>query len=273
MIYPLQSFTEDLEVGGYTIPFSFTLPEHIPSSFHYKFLDTQASIKYKFQAEFKGQSGEVIKGSQIIQIRQSSYSYQTDLTEKKIASLKTWCCYEKGKSEINVSYPQDTYSPSQNAIFHVSTDNSQSQLAINEIECEFICTLRIKGSESDSYVVSNILMKKSEKIRIEAGTDEQLKPVDFCLNFEEIEDKLENMYTTKGKLIECVYRNKVSAVPDGYFMCCGDYASVCSVIHIVPSHVIKTELPKPPPGWDPKVLDTVELKYDTNFEARDEEKN
>jgi hypothetical protein len=172
-----------------------------------------------------------------------------------------------------VDYPQDTYCPSESATFHVITNNSESFLPITAIKCDFSYNLRIKGNYGDSYLVGENLITQKEIVNIPAGSSEMLKPVEFCLKFDQVREKLEKMFSTKGTLIECFYWNKIEAEVDGNCMCCGEYPMVKSAINIVPSVRILETLPQKPNGWDPKMMDVVHLEFNEKFDVPYEKKD
>ena len=267
--YPIYNFDHGLAEGGYCLPFSFRLPDHIPSSFNYQnessffsSTPTSAVIKYKFFGKFIGLSNELIKGKQQVTVRHLSYSFEKSLEQKVKANFKTWCCVQKGSCELSVSYPQDSYNPTQNAKFHAIVDNSQSKLSILQMVCRFGYTMRLKDDYNRTFVVKKNLIEKRMSYTMNAGQQEKSQQIEFDIDLREVQETLRHMFTTKNNLIECIYTNDIEAVPDGCCMCCGDYAKIISPINIVPNIVAEHVVPQVPAGWAPQMLNSVELHYD-----------
>lgn len=265
--YPIYQFDHGLEPGGYSLPFCFRLPENIPSSLSFSEGSTGAHIFYKFHAKFVGISGEVIKGKEIIHMRQAVYALQRDLAQKKNAVLKTWCCVNKGSCEVDVSYPQDTFNPLQHATFYAIVDNSLSKLSITSVTCNFGFTLRLREDGSQTFLVKRTVISKTIPLSIPPGTCGKSNPIEFTLHFDDVRAVLENMFTTRGHLIECIYTTEIEARTDGSCMCCGDYANIISPINIIPSLTYVAPPPPRPQDWSPTILDSVTLAYDTKYDV------
>jgi hypothetical protein len=271
--YPVYNFEHGVEVGGYSLPFSFNLPENISSSFSYESGTTQAHIKYKFFGKFIGLSNELIKGKQEVIVRHLSYSCEKTLEQKIKANFKTWCCVDKGSCEVSISYPQDTYNPSQNARFYAIVDNSQSKLSVNEVTCRFGFTLRMKDNFMGSHIVKCNLIESKAPVVMTPGQQGKSHQIEFNLDFSTVAGTLAHMFTTKNNLIECIYNNDIEAQTDGCCMCCGDYARVTSNISIVPNIVSLPVQPQIPDGWAPHFLQGVNLHFDAKNEIPLTERN
>ena len=265
--YPIYNFDHGLDIGGYTLPFCFRLPDNIPSSLSYSEGRTLASIEYKFHAKFVGISGEIIKGKEIIHMRQAVYTLQKDLAQKKTAVLRTWCCINKGTCEVDVSYPQDTYSPSEKGKFYAIVDNSLSKLSITSATCKFGYSLRLREDGASTNLIRNTLITKTIPLSIPPGTCGKSNPVEFTIDFDEAREVLARMLTTKGNLIECVYTTDIEAQTDGFCMCCGDYANVISPLNIIPNLSCVLQPPPKPQNWSPTMLDSVSLAFDTRYDV------
>ena len=267
--YPIYNFDHGLAEGGYSLPFSFRLPEHIPSTFSYQpgsslfeTGPTSAVIKYKFFGKFVGLSNELIKGKQEVTVRHLSYSFEKSVEQKVKANFKTWCCVQKGSCELSVSYPQDSYNPSQNAKFYAIVDNSQSKLSIVQVVCRFGYTMRLRDNQNRTHLVKKNLIEKRLSLTMKAGQQEKSQQVEFDIDFREVQETLRHMFTTKNNLIECIYTNDIEAETDGCCMCCGDYAKIVSPINIIPNILAEHVAPQIPQGWAPQMLNSVELHYD-----------
>ena len=192
--YPIYNFDHGLAEGGYSLPFSFRLPEHIPSSFDYHKEFSlfggdaiTAVIKYKFFGKFVGLSNEVIKGKQQVTVRRLSYTFEKSVEQKVRAYFKTWCCLNKGSCELSVSYPQDSYNPTQNAKFFAIVDNSQSKIPILQVVCRFGYTMRLKDDHNYAHVVKKNLIEKRLILNMNAGQQEKSQQIEFDIDLNEVQ--------------------------------------------------------------------------------------
>jgi hypothetical protein len=266
--YPLFSFDRGLLPGGYSFPFSLVLPTNIPGTFAYSLGTTHASITYRLHASLDCHGSKPIVGDCPVKIRQAALGCNTNLNQYKCAKMKTWCCKDQGLCKINVSYPQDAYHPSQVASFYAEIDNSLSKLCVNSVFCRFQYKIRLRSNGGATEFIRRNVIVEEIPVKIAPGANllNDLG-VEIKLNLPARRQLLENMYSTKGALIECMYTNVVGAQMDGTCMCCGDKPSVESVMYIVPNMIIvPTAPPQPPPDWNPQVYSEVRCQYDGKYE-------
>ena len=255
------TWDDGLKAGDYSIPFAFTLPDQLPGTFKYSKDSVKAEIIYTFQVILQCNSQNLTKGKTYFAIQHPADSFNSNLKLSKSANMKTWCCYNKGTCRLDVSYPQDTYHPSQIASFFVEVDNSESLLQVNGVTCRLVMEMRIRDNYSGSKVLKNEII--SETVRVRIGTGEKLvftDGVQINLNLPLKMQSFESMFSTKGKLIECMYMNEISANMNGIMMCCGDTPTVKSVINIVPNFVYSVPERQPPDNWNPLIYDQVIIK-------------
>ena len=234
----------------------------------YQLGSTKAEIKYKFHAKLISQRNEKLKGRTFINVRQQAFNYNMNVNIEKSAKLSSWCCKNKGYCKIHVSYPQDTYNPSQVADISAVVDNSNSLLSVTGISYRFFYSLRLKCSGKETHFSSRTLLSGDIPKRIPAG--ESLlnqSGIEIKLNLPSKINELANMYSTKGQLIDCMYTNEVSATMDGSCMCCGDNPSVQSIMTIVPNVIMPPSAPEAPSDWNPVMLEPVSLHYDSRYEV------
>lgn len=248
--------------GQYSLPFSFTIPDNIPSSFHYNRGSTQAHISYSVRGLIQSMSNSRIKGKTQVFIKQAVGMFNLNLKLEKFARMRSWC-FGKGNCAIKVEYPQDTYNPSQIANFYVDVDNSESKVDVTGINCILYFTLRMKDNHYGSTFIKEEVIRETVRLNIPSGTRvHQDSGIAISLNLPTKLHTLNEMFTTKGKLIECIYTNVVSAVMDAYCMCCGDNPSIETFMNIVPNIILQPSAPVAPPGWSPEILSSVAIQYE-----------
>lgn len=269
--YPVLSWNSGLYQGGYSIPFSFRLPQNIPGSFSYHMGSTDASISYKIHIKLSGVSGEKIAGKTEIHIHQGfDPNFSAQISQNVNARLKTWCCVDQGYCKLNVAYPQNSYHPSQVAVCMAEVDNSESQLSVTRIMVRFFYSIRLKTNNNRTHFVSDSLIRTSVPVRIAAGANLlNASAVEIKLDLPSVRHILQSMYTTRGKLIECLYTNEVEAEMEGSCMCCGTLPKIQSYMNIVPNLVMpQASAPSAPPDWHPQMLQSISLQYDPQYEVQ-----
>ena len=264
---PIFVFDRQLEIGGYSIPFTFLLPNDIPGTFLCEKYDMKAEVSYKFHAKLISKNDEKLKGRALVNVRQQAVNYVADVNVEKSAKLKTWCYKKQGECKIQASYARDTYTPSQVADISVVVDNSSSLLDVTGISYQFYYTLLLRSSRVATNYSTGTLFTGFIPKRITPGDSLLNKSsVEIKLNFPSKIKPSHTMYSIKGKLIECMYTSRVTAEMDGSCMCCGDSPSLKTIISIVPNLIMAPSAPEAPPDWNPVVLDPISLNYDPAFE-------
>jgi Arrestin (or S-antigen), N-terminal domain len=264
--YPLFRW-DFLEPGQYSVPFNFCIPSHIPSSFKYSVGSTLGHIEYKFHARLLDQSQKKIKNKIEVATYNNDFSHHYNYSIDKEAKLITWCCSDKGYCKIDLMYPDDVYSSSQVAKIFVKVDNTKSSLTVKKIDWRLYYKVILKDDNGFNHIIVSNLIQNDIKVDIVGGSmliDNSNLEIDVDLP--SVANKFDHMYTTKGKLVECVHMIEVFAEMDGWLMCCGDTPAVQSIINIVPElpplPVIET-----PSGWNPQVFSLVTVPYDPNYEV------
>lgn len=266
--YPIYKWDYDMPVGGYSLPFTFLLPNNVPGSFHYASNTTLASIQYKFHAKLIGINGEKLKGRAVIQVKQASFGYNTNIQASKHANMKTWCCYDKGICKVSTVFPQDTYNPTETVNCIAEIDNSASKLDVLSVSCGLVSSIRLKCSGTHTHFVKQTIVSQTIPNVIKAGTSPLINSnVEMSLNLASRINELSEMHSTTGKLIECMYTLEVSANTEGSCMCCGDTPKVETIAKIIPNSLIEPSAPVAPPNWNPSVLQPVRLEYDQKYEV------
>lgn len=262
----IYSWPTTLLPGQYSLPFCFILPENIPSSFHYKSGSTEADIVYRIQGFVQSISNQKIKGKTRISIKQAVGKFNSNLKIEKRASIKS-CCFSQGNCKISVSYPQDTYNPTQIANFYAEIDNSGSKVAVTGVNCRLFFSLRIKDTYKRIKFIKEEVLRETAHLRIAPGQSLlQSSSASLSLNLPSKKHLLDEMFSTKGSLIECIYTNEVNAIMDTSCMCFGDQPSISTYMNIVPNLIVQPSAPVAPPGWNPEVLNRVSVSYEPRYE-------
>lgn len=268
---PIFKWDSSLNPGGYSLPFNFVLPSNIPNSFQYVNGPTKANIKYKFYAKLESVTNEELHAKTLIQIQQGSFTYNENILTYKQVKLNTWCCCNQGECKISVMFPQELYTHTQAITCMVEIDNSQSKLDILEVACRLKLSLRLKCSGSKTYFRKFAVYSQSLTYLIGAGTGPTTNaPLAMSLNLASQNDFFKNMYSTSGKLIDCIYRVQVKAITNGVCMCCGQIPKVYHFVKIVPNAVSVPIVSQAPDNWNSSILRQVSLQYGSKYEVPQE---
>lgn len=273
--YLLYNWPSGLKAGGYSLPFSFQLPDNIPGSFLYHLPETiwskkiKANISYYLQCRLITLNKEKIKAKSKITIFRPTKSLITNIVAQKEAKLSTWCCIKQGTCYLKAYIPQDTYNPSHSIHITAEVDNSKSSLNIHDLECELLCSLRLRDNNGNVTYRNSTILDHIERIKISSG-DSLLSnsAVELKLNLPSIIHVLQKMYSTSSHLIECAFYIKIEANMDGFFRCCGEHPIVQQAVQIVPDLVYcSPPLIEAPHDWMPQTLDQVNVVYSSEYEV------
>ena len=265
---PIYSWNDGLMPGSYSLPFNFVLPTNIPGSFYYHSA-SQVDIIYKFQGIVVSSTHKKIKGKTPIFIKQYIQNFNTNIEKSRTVRMKSCCCIDKGICSLNVTYPQDTYSPSQIANFYVEVNNSDSKLNVVSITSRLMCSISIRDNFNRRSFIGFEVLRETINVRISPG--EALlnnSGVAISLNLPSVKMDLNNMCTTYGRLIECIYTNEIRANVDGTCLSSNNLPSIRSTMYIVPNEISRPPMPVEPEGWNPVVLERVSLNFVDKPEAR-----
>jgi Arrestin (or S-antigen), N-terminal domain len=258
------TFPDTIQPGGIQIPFTFKLPFKIPGTFAYCKGNNSASIIYKLHAKIINKENRNYKGEIPIRIIQPLYQNVQSIRLEKKARLRTWCCVNQGDLLLNVRHQQDSYTPSQVARFVVNANNSNSKLNITSLRGKLTYLIRLRSDNGHSNTFFGHVIETKANVKIAAG-DSLLAntDVEMALDLPLARELLDNMYTTRGNLIECTYNIDVGADLDGTCMCCGDAPSIATPMIIVPDVVFLPPVPlTPPPNWNPVELQHAYVTYE-----------
>ena len=270
---PIYQWNNPLPIGGYSLPFTFTLPENMPGSLNSSGRGYKAKIEYKLFAKLMSRNNENLKAAIPIHIIETNFPLQANVSVSRTAVLTTWCCIGQGTSSINVVFPQDMYNASQVAIVNARIDNSLSNLDVVGVSCRLSYSLRLRSNAGWSHFVNREITSGYFPVNIPAGTSpKNTSPVQMQINLPAFMSTLNRMHSTEGKLITCTYHVVVKAHMNSLFICCGNLPTTETIMKIVPTEFDLPTLPPPPMHWNPVMLNPVALQYDARYEVPKQQK-
>jgi len=183
-IADVYTWSSEVMVGQYTIPFSFLLPPGIPASFNQTGKGYCAYVIYKIEAFLQPtiEKDPKLKYKQAFVVKDIPLPEYSKLILKD-ESFVVWggpvCykCYNKGNIIIKTNFDKDSYTPGEFLKVDIQIDNSQSQVKCGRLffYLKHKITLKAKGTTWDNEVALN----HKEFPAIEAGAPVQRRSFEF----------------------------------------------------------------------------------------------
>lgn len=216
--------------GQYQFPFSFYLPENIPSTFFYKWEDfcksSYAQVSYHVKVVIKNKQKDLkLKSKQefVVNLNKDLYFSNTKKIEK-YKQIKTCCVYDKGNVKLSGSFEKDSYYPDQNAKCLLEVENN-SEVGLCKIEAAFVQMIGIRTGTRVFYRndILNVISVEKEINPKEKrlAADNRALILKFKLEgLESPQNKETQSFThyntnTYGSLVECQYYLDIEIKYDG----------------------------------------------------------
>lgn len=274
LLVPMYSWAV-LMPGQYTIPFSFMLPQDLPSSFHQEASKLVGDISYWLEARLEPamKGSAKLKYKQAFVVRQPIKSAMQGVGNEKTTNL-TACCSGKGTNTLKAKFEKNFYAPGETAQVNMQLDNTQSQLSNTGINFSLKqkLTLNVKGKEKEenftkvqrnlpgipaggasdsSFISINLPSFQVQEWTITKATN----LIDYLKSLKGNNEILNS--ATKGKFIKSEYYLEVACPMDG---CCAPSPSISCPIEIYYPEITLFQ-PPIPTGWAPQEISMVNLSF------------
>ena len=237
--------------GFYQFPYSFTLPNNIPSSFkEVRGPNDYAKIKYETKVVMQSQDGSKMQDEDdvfVIQVYPSDFAQEE---RKQKFQINCYCCYDRGSIVLRGAFDKTIYHPGEQAPFNFWADTEESEVSIKDIraQCMRYVTVKCKGhSNVWSTTVDTVNYDKVKK-----G-----KSIGPLLMTPTIKAK-ENEMSTIGNLIKSEYSLVALAYMD---KCCQVDPSIALPILVChyPQYDMNAYIKpyQPPPDYNPQIYPPV----------------
>jgi len=264
--------------GQYVIPFSFMLPSQVPGSFEYYDNENIAYIKYILQIRaLSSGKTENITNSILLIVRQppNFFQYPTKLSDTQ--TIRTWCCFNKGVSTLNVSYEKNYYCPDENVKMLCELNNRDCTINGSSIILSLFQVITLKDKKNRTKFLPRKVCESRYNAVYLAG-QESFKPleliiddttnpcryhVDKCGHNFLFQDK--NMIsklqaTVQSNFVECKYYFQVSTEYDS-ILCCNSRPTIdIPIILYIPDLRYNNQLYQPK-NWNPQILEKKRIKF------------
>jgi hypothetical protein len=127
-----------LNVGDYTIPFSFIMPPGLPSSFqfidHHTWAKPKGKVKYAIKSTLIDRHSKVLMAhKQVLILREMGDDFKQNIVHTDENNISTWCCMSQGVSRVSTTFEKNTFEPHEICKAVVNIDNSQCNLQIQNV--------------------------------------------------------------------------------------------------------------------------------------------
>ena len=187
-----------IQPGYYQFPFSFTLPNNIPSSFEeVKGKHDYAKIKYETKVVLQASDGAQLKDGDEVFVMQV---YPSELRHQQYAKnfpVSSCCCFGSNNIRLSSSFDKTIYHPGETAQFSTWVNASDSNVSINKVvgKCKRKVKIQCKG-ETRSWDVD---VDKTKYPSVSSG--QQIGP----LVMRPIINVSNNELSTLGSMIQSDY--------------------------------------------------------------------
>lgn len=277
----------EIAVGDYTLPFSFVLPDKIPSSLMFKASkgdreNPKAKVKYFAKAVLDCE-GEDMKHKAVLVIREKPVALETGNVIKETSEIKTWGCCAQGTSSLSAEFAKNVYTPAETAEGDLKIDNSNCKVKVSEVKFSIEQVLKQKIGHHTHTEVRTIIKKEIEgpdanegdwkkemgldlsKIKYEVATEKKKKGKTKKISKEDAFQMASLQPACHTKKFSNEYYLCVTTKYDGC-VCCVDLPDARMKMTIVP--IVNPECFGfvPPADWNGQQLGqfNVDLNYDTD---------
>lgn len=254
----IHRFGDRIPIGSFSVPFTFKLPSTGPGSLNYTLYTTNGIIQYRIIAKLIGNTGENYKGWAKIDLSDPSVIPNKDESSSSEGRISTWCCVDKGSCKINATHPESIFTHTSRPRFTIDVDATNAKIDITEVYAKLVCSISLKANDRRNFATKEVV-HETNTIRIPAGGVMNGIIIDLDLNKQE--DSSRECFTSKGKLVECVFHVEIGTDLDGWLTCCRNNPNINYAVSVIPEKVNMNKPPKPPNGWNPKILSHAHLAY------------
>ena len=272
--YTLVYSWDSLLPGQFTIPFSFWLPQTLPSSFYQQGPRYLAFIVYKLEAFLKPHQADIpkMKYKQTINFKQT-ITKTKNLSFTVTTPLKTWFCCKQGSNVLKAKFEKNYYSPGENAQVSMELDNSQSQL--KNLEVAFSLKQKLDVKANGRALSFNFIKVKQELPGIPQDSNQKAASINITLPRAATESDFHEPVANKWDLISLKEKpylitsnTRSSLITSEFFLeiSCpmgGCYPTLPLVK--LPIGILSPDFQLPavsaPDNWEPETLNNVALAF------------
>jgi len=214
---PIYNFDCSLEEGLRVFYFSFILPGNLPGTFRFGNEDSFAEIKYTLTVEFTNQNNQKFSNSRQLLIVEKPQLAQTLCIEKRVSQGRSFL-RKKGFTIVKFELSKDIYTPEDNLCIKANLDNSNSMRNISQMTIDFFRTVKVCSKNKSFKLYKQKLLSKTLS---GVGAGETMLTQDFKeIEFDLKQGRLDFVYTTQSKLVQCLYSLELELETEETSGCC-----------------------------------------------------
>ena len=266
--YSIMEWRDSLHPGSYSVPFTFSLPAALPSSFQYLEDSLIFTVVYKVYARLMSPKSK-IGDKQEIRIY-SHYDVPRPIEHPKSANLVSWCCFPKGSVTLSVDWRNDKYTPDSPVQCILNIDNTNSSGYIMEVKAQGYYIIQAQAQKRK--IIKKEVFKSTYPVQVRpggkmVGGDGQSFSFDLKQSHKQLD--IMNVHSMKGMILECSFYIEFEMAYDVKCLCCGDSPKVNSLFFVRPNPVFTVPQFVPPTQWNPHMFNPVSISYQPAFEVND----
>ena len=266
--YSIMECRDALSPGSYSVPFTFSLPNSLPSSFHYLEQSLNFSVIYKIYARLRTAQTK-IGDKQEIRIY-SHYDVPRPVERPISANLISWCCFPKGSVTLSVDWRNDKYTPDSPVQCTLNIDNSNSSGYIMEVKASGYYVIHAQAQKRKT--IKNEVFKSIYPVQVRPGSkmlggDGQSFSFDLKQSHKQLD--VMNVHSMKGTILECSFYIEFEMAYDFKCLCCGDTPKINTLFFVRPNTVFTVPQFVPPTQWSPYMFNPVNVSYQPAYEVSD----
>lgn len=256
-----------MSAGQYNLPFTFMLPQGIPSSFSEEFETpggfNHGKIEYLAHCyvEVAGQHFNPIHSSQPFSVNQPLYLNEGNKKMEIFQEVTSWCCCKKGNVHLTTYFEKDQYEFGETACMIAEVDNSNCKALVKNINGYFIqeAVLHAKGHTAHHS-------RRCEKIKT-PGVPPHEKSVGE--NARRVNIPLQAMANRQnpscsGRLVQNKYSLKLKTDMDACICC--DKAPQCEIpVSIRNPEFNLSRWGEQPSNWNPQTMSCYNAQISSEF--------
>ena len=270
-----------LQPGIYQVDFQMKLPDHIPSSLHFKDHHSRekpkAKVKYYVKVVLKTHDKhDEMKYKQVLIIREKPVAFRTGDAQAETSHLKTWCCIDQGTSTMSSVFEKNQYLPTEVAKGFVRINNEHCQLNAHRVSFYVEQRLTVHIGHHSHTHVARLVNNTMEGPHAGAAHWEQEMMLNLgAIKYEVVKEKKKKGVMKAVSPEDAFMMAGVQPATHGkkvtneYFLCVlVEYAGCVCCVNLPDSRMPLTIIPivnpacfgfQPPNGWAPMPLGSTHI--------------
>ncbi|CAG9313827.1 unnamed protein product [Blepharisma stoltei] len=251
--FNLYTWPNQARKGEYIYPFSIHLPEDLPGTFILENDSCSGSVIYTLEATLSTvPPHSVTLPVNIVQVNR----HQVDpLSSSALMKISGFCWFSRGAIFLKATANRTSYICNGLIYLTLELDTSRCKISVSNYEITLYRTIILKSDNGKTRVFKESLHSFQAKVPIKHSLlEDEESEVEIPLD--SLQSAIGEMWTTKGKFVNCAYSITVRACMESGF--CGKYSSDPEIELWVDVNPQTSEIVAPEhSNWNPTRMRTV----------------